>query len=197
MNNLRPVSLTMVRMNCLDKIVLRHLRGLLEEVSPAPGAYQFVCHLEWVVNDATDNDQQDTGTSQFCKNYICWFSSVFITIQCYLLVRKVMDPEVSPRPLWIKHNRSDLMMSPPKSFNTGAPQGCVLSWRLFQVMSVEASEEEVDSFIRWCSDSFLEKTVIDFRQHREVPHISVNNVTVERVITQKIPRYRNWKPAEF
>lgn len=35
MNNLRPVSLTMVRMNCLDKIVLRHLRGLLEEVSPA------------------------------------------------------------------------------------------------------------------------------------------------------------------
>lgn len=58
-------------MNCLEKIVLKHLRSLLEEVSPAPGAYQFACDLEWVVNDATDNDQQYTGTSQFCENYIC------------------------------------------------------------------------------------------------------------------------------
>lgn len=71
MKYLRPVSLTMVRMNCLDKIVLRRLRGLLEEVSPAPGAYQFACHLEWIVNDAADNDPAVYWNITVSKNNIC------------------------------------------------------------------------------------------------------------------------------
>ncbi len=73
-------------------------------------------------------------------------SSAFNTIQLHLLVRKLMDIEVNPRLIvWITDfllNQTQevsytYVTSSPKSINTGAPHGCVLSTMLYTLYTNE------------------------------------------------------------
>ena len=148
MNDYRPVALTSVICKCMERIVCDQLTA---SVAGRMDPLQFAYKAKRGVEDATltlldlaFSHLDKAGT--FVRVLMMDFSSAFNTLQPHLLIKRLLDIEVSPGlVLWIRSFLCDRpqrvsidgIMSKELVLNTGAPQGCVLSPLLFSIYTNE------------------------------------------------------------
>ena len=99
------------------------------------------------------------------------FSSTFNTIQCHVLLKRLIDLEISPSPvLWIRSFLSycphrvivNNVLSHKIVVNTGAPQGCVLSSTRFSIYTNETTcDDEVLKLMKFADDMALVEKITD------------------------------------
>ena len=167
MNDFRPIALTSVVCKCLERLVCdRLISSLTGKLDPL----QFAYKAKRGVEDATVTlldlccrhlDKPKT----FVRILMMDFSSAFNTIQSHLLLKRLIDLDVSPSlVLWIRSflcNRPQRVivndvLSNEIVVNTGAPQGCVLSPILFSIYTNEMTcDNEVLTLIKFADDMAL------------------------------------------
>ena len=142
MNDFRPIALTSIVCKCLERLVCDHLIGSLAgRLDPLQFAYKTKRGVEDATVTLLDLCCRHLDKPRtFIRILMMDFSSAFNTIQSHLLLKRLLDLDVSPSlVLWIRSflcNRPQRVtvndvLSNEIVVNTGAPQGCVLSPILF------------------------------------------------------------------
>ena len=173
LNDLRPVALTSVPMKIFEKFILKRLRILVSDfVDPLQFAYRSKRNVEdavlYVLNKMVSH-LENANTS--IRLMFFDFSSAFNTMQCHLLVQKLLSMNVDFRTiLWIfnyltlrpqfvkirSSSNSNVFISDTVLTNTGAPQGTVLAPFLFSLYTSD-HRQTYDScpLIKFADDTAL------------------------------------------
>ena len=155
-NDYRPVALTSLVMECLERLLLRRIST---ETSQFQDPHQFAYRRNRSTEDAIltliHHAQKHLDTPKTSARILFLdFSSAFNTIQPHILLQKLRAMLVNPslrkwildfltnRKQWVKINNT---ISSTITTNSGAPQGCVSSLALFSVYTSDC--RPVDSSI--------------------------------------------------
>ena len=167
MNDYRPVALTSVICKCMERIVCDKLTtSVADRLDPLQFAYKAKRGVEDATLTLTNcalSHLDKPGT--FVRVLMMDFSSAFNTLQTHILIKRLIDLDVSPGLiLWIRSFLSDRpqrvsidgILSNELILNTGAPQGCVLSPVLFSIYTNEMMcDTEVLTLIKFADDMAL------------------------------------------
>ena len=174
MNDLRPVALTSSVIKVFEKFVLRRLQVLVSDfLDPLQFAYRSKRNVEDAVLYVLNRMYAHLdNTNTFIRLMFFDFSSAFNTMQCHLLVDKLLRMNVDARTLmWIFDyltNRpqfvrlSNNILSDVMYTNTGAPQGTVLSPFLFSLYTADCRHAH-DScpIVKFADDTGLTGLITD------------------------------------
>ena len=147
LNDYRPVTLTPVIAKCFVKAVSKHLKfDAVGQLGPFQFAYKasrcFEGAFLTLVNLITQHLEKLSRVSESYLFLFLFFSSVFNTIEPYVLLKRLIDLHVNSylvlwhrdflrdRPHWISVNE---YVSEEAVLNSGAPQGYVLSPMSFSI----------------------------------------------------------------
>ncbi len=166
-NHYRPVALTSIIMNCLEKLIL-HI--ILPVFRPLLDPHQFAYRASRGTEDAVTcllhpllQHLESPGT--FASILFIDFSSAFNTIQRHRMIKKLRHLNIPP-PLihWI-HNfltdrhqavRIGTVTSSTIITNTGAPQGCVLSPFLYTLYTNDCiSPSPITTYFKYSDDTAI------------------------------------------
>ena len=167
MNDFRPVALTSVICKCMERIVCNKLSSsVADRLDPLQFAYKAKRGVEDASLTLTNKalaHLDKPGT--FVRVLMMDFSSAFNTLQTHILIKRLLDLDVSPGLiLWIRSFLSDRpqrvsvdgILSNEIILNTGAPQGCVLSPVLFSIYTNEfMCDNDILTLIKFADDMAL------------------------------------------
>ena len=167
MNDFRPVALTSIVCKCMERLVCDHLtRSVATGLDPLQFAYKAKRGVEdatLTLFDSVFRHLDKSGT--FVRVLMMDFSSAFNTLQPHLLLKRLIDLDVSPSlVLWVRSFLSDRpqrvcvngTLSNEIVLNTGAPQGCVLSPVLFSIYTNEMMcNNEILMLVKYADDMAL------------------------------------------
>ena len=179
LNDLRPVALTSVPMKIFEKFMLKRLRFLVSDfIDPLQFAYRSKRNVEdavlYVLNKMFSHLENANSSIRLM---FFDFSSAFNTMQCHLLVNKLLAMNVDFRTvLWIfdyltfrpqfvklrSSSNSNVFISDTVFTNTGAPQGTVLAPFLFSLYTSDHRQNH-DScpLIKFADDTALSGLISD------------------------------------
>ena len=167
MNDYRPVALTSIICKCMEKVVCNQLTSsVADRLDPLQFAYKAKRGVEdatLLLTNSALSHLDKPGT--FVRVLMMDFSSAFNTLQTHILVKRLLDLDVSPGLiLWIRSFLSDRpqrvsiegVLSNEIVLNTGAPQGCVLSPVLFSIYTNDIMcNNEILTLIKFADDMAL------------------------------------------
>lgn len=171
MNDLRPVALTSVLMKSCERIVLRHIKPLVDDyLDPQQYAYRAHRNTEDAVLNCLEklySHLEHSKSGHSARIMFFDFSSAFNTIQPHVLADKMLNMNISHDLIfWILNyltNRSQYVhisssncMSDVQYSNTGAPQGTVLAPFLFTLYTSDVrSSSDSCHLIKFADDTAL------------------------------------------
>ena len=173
LNDFRPIALTSIVCKQLERLVCNHLtKSLSDHLDPLQFAYKAkrgVADATATLLDSCCRHLDKPRT--FVRILMMDFSSAFNTIQPHLLLKRLIDLDVSPSLiLWTRSFLCDRpqrvivngVLSNEIVVNTGAPQGCTLSPLLFSVYTNEMTcDDEFLTLIKFADDMALIARLID------------------------------------
>ena len=166
LNDYRPVALTSIVMKCLERIVLKFLLPVTDDLTDP---MQFAYKRNRGTDDATMTllhmaHKHLDMSGNFVRILYVDFSSAFNTIQPHLLAQKLSVMNVNSNLiLWIVNflvGRSQQVLfqsslSSSKTTSTGAPQGTVLSPFLFTLYTDDCRGSTSTPLIKFSDDSAI------------------------------------------
>ena len=167
LNDFRPIALTSLVCKQLERLVCNNLTsslsGRLDPLQFAYKAKRGVADATATLLDSCCSHLDKPHT--FVRILMMDFSSAFNTIQPHLLLKRLIDLEISPSVvLWIRSFLCDRpqrvivngALSDQIVVNTGAPQGCTLSPLLFSVYTNEMTcDDNILKLVKFADDMAL------------------------------------------
>ena len=167
MNDFRPVALTSVVCKCMEKLLCSQLTtSVANRMDPLQFAYKAKRGVEDATLTLLDSVLRHLDSSgTFVRCLMMDFSSAFNTLQPHLLIKRLLDLDISPGlVLWIRSFLRDRpqrvsldgILSDEIIVNTGVPQGCVLSPVLFSLYTNELTcDTNILTLIKFADDMAL------------------------------------------
>ena len=159
LNDFRPVALTSVAMKSFEKLVLRFINSLLP---PQLDSYQFAYRPKRSIDDAISINTHEIlnhleNTNTYARVLFIDYSSAFNTIiPCKLYTKLVYDLKL---PLTLCNWLLDFLLERPQVvkvgntvsstvvLNTGTPQGCPLSPKLYSLFTFDCVATMPDNIV--------------------------------------------------
>ena len=175
LNDYRPVALTSVIMKCFEKLMLSFINNFLPKDFDN---FQFAYRANRSIEDAININLHEVlnfleNKNSYARILFIDFSSAFNTIIPSTLYEKLADRLGFPLSLcnWILNfllERSQVVkigcnISSPLILNTGTPQGCPLSPKLFSIFTYD------------CKSSFSDNLIVKFADDTTVTGLISNN----------------------
>ena len=216
LNDYRPVALTSVVMKVFERLVLSYLKASTDHLmDPLQFAYRPNRSVDDAINIALHYILQHLDNrNTYARVLFVDYSSAFNTIIPDLLHSKLTHLNIHPLTcLWITDfltNRRQYVrlgphLSQPRTVNTGAPQGCVLSPLLFSLYTNDCSSGDPSvKTIKYADDTTMIGLISNNNEsayRREVGHLeswcAVSNLelnvnkTVEVIVDfrKKVPTH--------
>ena len=185
MNDYRPVALTPCIMKVFERIFITHLQSITSKfIDPNQFAYRKNRSVDDALLCMLNSTYSHLEKAKSSVRIMFFdFSSAFNTIQPHILVKKLINMNISPnislwileyltnRPQYVKikcpvsdtsKNTQVVYISDTVFTNTGCPQGTVLSPYLFSLYTSDSRiNSDMCSLIKYADDTALTGLILD------------------------------------
>ena len=193
LNDYRPLALTSVAMKCFEKLVMAHINTIIPEtLDPLQFAYHPNRSTDDAISIALHTALSHLKRNNYVRILFIDYSSAFNTMVPSKLITKLRTLGLNtslcnwildfltgrPQVVSVGNNTSATLI-----LNTGAPQGCVLSPRLYSLFTSDCTaRHDSHTIIKFADDT----TVIGYREEvRDLAMWCQNNILSLNVIKTK------------